>query len=108
MHLFGEGSKRRTVRVLPATLGLSQGLGRGEADSYVFPSPTALLGLYSAQRSHPSSRHAEPRAIEAPPHHQLCQCGAIQSQPSRSRLHRVTYGRISGRVIRCSSIEQIT
>ena len=31
IHLFGKGSKRRTVRVSPATLGLFQGLGRGVA-----------------------------------------------------------------------------
>ena len=39
IHLFGKGSKRRTVRVSPATLGLFQGLGRGDAEDFVFPSP---------------------------------------------------------------------
>ena len=38
-HLFGKGSKARTVRVSSDTLELFQSLGRGEADSYVFPSP---------------------------------------------------------------------
>jgi integrase len=39
IHLFGKGSKRRTVRISPATLGLFQGLGRGDAEDFVFPSP---------------------------------------------------------------------
>ena len=39
IHLFGKGSKRRTVRVSPATLGLFQGLGRGSDEEFVFPSP---------------------------------------------------------------------
>jgi site-specific recombinase XerD len=39
VHLFGKGSKARTVRVSSDTLELFQSLGRGEADSYVFPSP---------------------------------------------------------------------
>ena len=39
IHLFGKGSKARTVRVSSDTLQLFQSLGRGEADSYVFPSP---------------------------------------------------------------------
>ena len=39
IHLFGKGSKRRTVRVSPATLGLFQELGRGDAEDFVFPSP---------------------------------------------------------------------
>ena len=39
IHLFGKGSKRRTVRVSPATLELFQGLGRGDAEDFVFPSP---------------------------------------------------------------------
>ena len=38
IHLFGKGSKARTVRVSSDTLELFQSLGRGEADSYVFPS----------------------------------------------------------------------
>ena len=39
IHLLGKGSKARTVRVSSDTLELFQSLGRGEADSYVFPSP---------------------------------------------------------------------
>ena len=39
IHLFGKGSKRRTVRVSPATLDLFQGLGRGSDEEFVFPSP---------------------------------------------------------------------
>ena len=39
IHLFGKGSKRRTVRVSPATLGLFQELGRSDAEDFVFPSP---------------------------------------------------------------------
>ncbi|WP_392345434.1 tyrosine-type recombinase/integrase [Parasynechococcus sp.] len=39
IHLFGKGSKRRTVRVSPATIGLFQDLGRGDAEDFVFPSP---------------------------------------------------------------------
>ena len=39
IHLFGKGSKARTVRVSSDTLKLFHALGRGEADSYVFPSP---------------------------------------------------------------------
>ena len=39
IHLFGEGSKRRVVRVSSDTLALFEGLGRGEAEAYVFPSP---------------------------------------------------------------------
>ena len=39
IHLFGKGSKARTVRVSSDTLELFHTLGRGEADSYVFPSP---------------------------------------------------------------------
>ena len=39
IHLLGKGSKRRTVRVSPATLGLFQGLGRGFDEEFVFPSP---------------------------------------------------------------------
>jgi integrase len=39
IHLFGKGSKRRTVRISPATLELFQGLGRGDAEDFVFPSP---------------------------------------------------------------------
>ena len=38
IHLFGKGSKRRTVRVSPATLGLFQGLGRDSDEEFVFPS----------------------------------------------------------------------
>ena len=38
VHLFGKGSKRRTVRISPATLELFQGLGRGDAEEFVFPS----------------------------------------------------------------------
>ena len=41
IHLFGKGSKARTVRVSSDTLELFHTLGRGEADSYVFPSPVA-------------------------------------------------------------------
>lgn len=37
IHLFGKGSKARTVRVSSDTLELFQSLGRGEADGYVFP-----------------------------------------------------------------------
>ena len=39
IHLLGKGHKARTVRVSSDTLELFQSLGRGEADSYVFPSP---------------------------------------------------------------------
>ena len=39
IHLFGKGSKRRTVRVSPATLELFEGLGRGADEEFVFPSP---------------------------------------------------------------------
>ena len=39
IHLFGKGSKRRTIRVSPATIGLFQELGRGDAEDFVFPSP---------------------------------------------------------------------
>ena len=39
IHLLGKGSKARTVRVSSDRLQLFQSLGRGEADSYVFPSP---------------------------------------------------------------------
>ena len=39
IHLRGKGSKRRTVRISPATLGLFQGLGRGSDEEFVFPSP---------------------------------------------------------------------
>ena len=39
IHLFGKGSKTRTVRVSSDTLELFHTLGRGEADGYVFPSP---------------------------------------------------------------------
>ena len=39
IHLFGKGSKRRTIRVSSATLGLFQGLGRGFDEEFVFPSP---------------------------------------------------------------------
>ena len=39
IHLFGKGSKRRVVRVSGDTLALFEGLGRGEAEAYVFPSP---------------------------------------------------------------------
>ena len=39
IHLFGKGSKARTVRVSSDTLQLFHALGRGEADSYVFPNP---------------------------------------------------------------------
>ena len=40
---------------------------------------TALFWLDSAQRPHPISRQAEPLAIEAPLHHQLCQlrCNSV-------------------------------
>ena len=38
-HLFGKGSKARTVRASSDTLQFFYALGRGEADSYVFPSP---------------------------------------------------------------------
>ena len=38
-HLFGKGSKRRVVRVSSNTLALFEGLGRGEAEASVFPSP---------------------------------------------------------------------
>ena len=41
IHLFEQGSKAKTVRVSSDTLELFQSLGRGEADSYVFPSPTS-------------------------------------------------------------------
>ena len=39
IHLLGKGSKRRVVRVSSDTLALFEGLGRGEAEAYVFPSP---------------------------------------------------------------------
>ena len=39
IHLFGKGSKRRTVRVSPATFELFEGLGRGAYKEFVFPSP---------------------------------------------------------------------
>ena len=39
IHLFGKGSKRRVVRVSSDTLALFEGLGCGEAEAYVFPSP---------------------------------------------------------------------
>ena len=39
IHLLGKGSKRRTVRISAATLELFQGLGRGDAEAFVFPSP---------------------------------------------------------------------
>ncbi len=39
IHPLGKGSKRRTVRISPATLELFQGLGRGDAEDFVFPSP---------------------------------------------------------------------
>ena len=39
IHLLGKGSKRRTVRISPATLGLFQGLCRGSDEQFVFPSP---------------------------------------------------------------------
>ena len=39
IHLFGKGSKRRTVRVSAATLDLFQELGRGDEEAFVFPSP---------------------------------------------------------------------
>ena len=39
IHLLGKGSKRRTVRISPATLDLFQGLGRGSDEEFVFPSP---------------------------------------------------------------------
>ena len=39
IHLFGKGSKRRVVRVSSDTLALFEGLGRGETEAYVFPSP---------------------------------------------------------------------
>ncbi|WP_255444666.1 tyrosine-type recombinase/integrase [Synechococcus sp. PROS-U-1] len=39
IRLFGKGSKRRTIRILKATLGLFQGLGRGTDEEFVFPSP---------------------------------------------------------------------
>ena len=39
IHLFGKGSKRRTVRVSSATLELFEGLGRGADEEFVFPSP---------------------------------------------------------------------
>ena len=38
IHLFGKGSKRRTVRVSSATLELFEGLGRGADEEFVFPS----------------------------------------------------------------------
>ena len=39
IHLFGKGSKRRVVRVSSHTLALFEGLGRGEAEAYVFLAP---------------------------------------------------------------------
>ena len=39
IHLFGKGSKSRVVRVSGDTLALFESLGRGEDDSYLFPSP---------------------------------------------------------------------
>ena len=39
IHLLGNGSKLRVVRVSSDTLALFEGLGRGEAEAYVFPSP---------------------------------------------------------------------
>ena len=39
VHLFGKGSKARTVRVSSDTLELFQSLGRGEADGYAFRVP---------------------------------------------------------------------
>lgn len=37
IHLFGKGSKRRTVRVSSVTLELFEGLGRGADEEFVFP-----------------------------------------------------------------------
>ena len=39
IHLFGKGSKSRVVRVSGDTLALFESLGRGEDESYLFPSP---------------------------------------------------------------------
>ena len=53
-------------------------------------------------------RQAEPRAIEAPLHRQLCQLRCNSVVTALTSAKRVTYYRIADRVIRCSSIEQIT
>jgi len=39
IYPFGKGSKRRAIRVSPATLGLIQEPGRGDVEDFVFPSP---------------------------------------------------------------------
>ena len=52
IHLFGKGSKRRTVRVSPATLGLFQELGRGDAKDR---SSSATTGHYFASNPRDSS-----------------------------------------------------
>jgi len=38
VHLLGKGNRARTVRVSADTLALFETLGRGDAESYLFPS----------------------------------------------------------------------
>lgn len=38
IHLFGKGSKPRTVKISAATLALFEGLGRAEPEAFLFPS----------------------------------------------------------------------
>ena len=93
IHLFGKGSKARTVRVSSDTLELFQALGRGEADSYVFPSPRwqgtshstsdwRCLPEVGTSRRFPRS----PTPAEAQPCHTRCAEG-------RGRIHASSHPR---------------
>lgn len=39
IHVLGKGNKARSIRVSPETLALFETLGRGDRDSFLFPSP---------------------------------------------------------------------
>ena len=93
IHLFGKGSKARTVRVSSDTLQLFHALGRGEADSYVFPSPRGqgtshstsdwrCLPKVGTSRRFPRS----PTPAEAQPCHTRCAEG-------RGRIHASSHAR---------------
>ena len=84
IHLLGKGRKARTVRVSSDMLELFQSLGRGEADSYVFPSPrgkghltrqvigdvcrkwgrAAWFHVHPHQRRHSHAKHAVQRGVD--------------------------------------------
>ena len=87
IHLLGKGCKARTVRVSSDTLELFQSLGRGEADSYVFPSPRRRGTSHSTGDWRCLSKVGQGSRVPRPPTPAEAQpCHARSTEGSR-RIH---------------------